>query len=89
MTTKLLPMAPADVALLVVYAFVVVYFIKRFAKHGRWPSLGIAMLPSGWIILALGNQLGVWWISAAKWCGVILGLLLMLSVNHADRTEKN
>lgn len=81
-------MAPADVALLVVYAFVVIYFLRRFFRFRKWPSLGIALLPTGWVLLALSSGIQVANLTTAKWVGVILGVLLIVSVTHADSTEK-
>ena len=37
----------ADIAILLVYGGVMAYFVSRFARFRRWPSLGVAMLPIG------------------------------------------
>ena len=80
-------MESADVALLCVYAFVVVYFLRRFMRFRKLPSLGIALLPTGWVLLALSSGIPSDDLRAMKWLGVALGVLLIASVTHADRTE--
>jgi hypothetical protein len=78
----------ADVALLLVYAFVVVYFLRRFVRYRKLPSLGIALLPTGWVLLALSSGISGDWLRTMKWLGVLLGVGLMASVTHADKLEK-
>lgn len=78
-------MSPADFALLVVYGGVVVYFLRRFVVYRRWPSLGVALLPCGWIVVAVA---GVQTFAAVKWAGVGAGLLLLGLVLDADRSER-
>lgn len=77
----------ADVALLLVYAAVVGYFLRRFFLKRKMPSLFIALLPMGWVLLALQSQTIAPLMSSMKWIGVLLGALLMASVLHTDRTE--
>ena len=43
----------ADVALLLIYGSVCFFFILRFALHRRPPSIGIALLPLGWIAISV------------------------------------
>lgn len=81
-------MAPADVALMIVYAFVVIYFLRRFFRYRKWPSLGIALLPTGWVLLALSSGIQPDDLTTMKWCGVVLGVALIASVTHADSTER-
>lgn len=77
--------AAADLALLLVYGGVVVYFLRRFVVFRRWPSLGVALLPCGWIVVAVA---GVRTFAAVKWAGVAAGLLLLGLVLEADRSER-
>lgn len=79
-------MEAADVAILVVYAFVVGYFLRRFWRFRKPPSLGIALLPIGWVLLALHHRIMRDELLALKWGGVLLGVALIVSVTHADRT---
>lgn len=81
-------MAAPDLALLFVYAFVVIYFLRRFARFGKLPSLGIALLPMGWVLLALAPGIQQPIMITAKWVGVLFGVLLIVSVTHTDRIEQ-
>lgn len=81
-------MALADLALLVVYLCVVVYFLQRFSRFRKPPSLGIALLPTGWLILALAHDLNRPIMVTLKWVGVLIGVALLASVIYADRSEK-
>ena len=77
-------MSPADVGLLLVYGGVVAYFASRFLRFRMWPSLGVALLPSGWIVVALLREPP----EPLKWCGIALGAALLVLVLHADRGDK-
>ncbi|MCC6178799.1 MAG: hypothetical protein WAZ94_15315 [Phycisphaerales bacterium] len=77
----------ADVAILLVYGGVMAYFVSRFARFWRWPSLGVAMLPIGWVLLALEEHAAERVVDATKWAGVGAGLLLLFMVLAADRSE--
>ncbi len=76
----------ADVALLITYAAVTSYFLRRFYLKRKPPSLYIALLPMGWVVLAIHRHDEAW-LPLVKWCGVALGLLLMLAVFKTDRAE--
>ncbi len=82
-------MKVVDVALLVIYLFVFVYFMKRLVRFRKWPSLFIALLPMGWVVLALEDSMQddlQRTITVVKWTGFAMGFLLMMAVTHADRT---
>lgn len=81
-------MEAPDIALLVVYAYVVIYFLRRFVRFGKLPSLGIAVLPAGWVLLALAREISMSTMLAMKWVGVFFGVMLVASVWHTDRVEK-
>ena len=80
-------MSPADVGLLFVYGAVVAYFVSRYLRHRVAASLGVALLPSGWIALALGLQTSV--LEQVKWAGVGAGIVLLVLVLQADRGDKS
>lgn len=80
-------MAPADTALVAVYAFIALYFLRRFIRYRKWPSLGIALMPMGWIALALQGRMLAPALDGVKWIGVGLGVALIVSVTMADRGE--
>lgn len=79
-------MSPADVGLLLVYGAVVAYFVSRFLRHRVAASLGVALLPSGWIALALGLQTSA--LEGVKWVGIGAGVALLVLVLQADRGDK-
>lgn len=79
-------MPHADAALLLTYGAVAIYFVNRFVRFRRWPSLGVASLPLGWVLLALEHDVASW-LEPLKWIGVGAGLLLLALVLNADRTE--
>lgn len=81
-------MASADIAVILVYAFVSLYFLSRFLVYRKWPSLGIALMPMGWITLALASQIQPPALEGVKWTGVGLGVALIVSVLLADREKK-
>lgn len=78
-------MAPADLALLFVYGAVIIYFVGRWVRFRVAASLGVALLPMGWIVLALHAFAPVE--SAVKWAGVGAGLALLVLVLQADRGD--
>jgi hypothetical protein len=85
----------ADVALLVVYGAVAGFFLSRALDirrllARRLASLGVALLPAGWFLVAAWG-LGIWvpgW--AARWCGVAFGLYLLarLRVTQTKGTDE-
>lgn len=84
-------MESVDVALIIVYGFVAAYFLRRFVLFRKWPSVAIAFLPLGWVVLAVEDPLEVrfhGWLSLIKMLGLCLGFLLILTVVQADTSEK-
>jgi hypothetical protein len=78
----------ADVALLVVYGGVAAFFIYRFVRHRRMASVGVALLPMGWIVVALYDlNLIADGSSFVRWCGVAVGLLVLTSVFRAEQVD--
>lgn len=81
------PAAAADVCLLLVYGAVIGFFLLRWVRFRRTPSLGVAMLPAGWVLVALWDlgilsphPMGLW-----RWMGVAFGVWLLASAFRAER----
>jgi hypothetical protein len=82
----------ADISLLVVYGAVAAFFASR-ALDGRrllarrLASVGVALLPMGWILLAAWD-LGLWAPGSSglvRWFGVGFGLFLLTRVRVTQR----
>lgn len=80
-------MGAADLCLLLVYGAVVAYFVGRFVQYRVKASLGVALLPSGWFLVALHVQAPAHALAVMKWCGVSAGVVLLALVLHADRGD--
>lgn len=80
-------MEAADVALLLTFGAVVSYFLNRLFRLRRLPSLGVALLPTGWILVALEGAMAERAVGAVKWTGVALGLFVLGLVLSADRHD--
>jgi hypothetical protein len=83
----------ADVALLVVYGAVSSFFCWRYLAPdgGRVASLGIALMPSGWFVVACWD-LGVWHphpLGLVRWAGVAFGVFLLTSVMRNERAAQH
>lgn len=74
--------------LLAVYAGTVLYFLRRFLQRRRWASLGVAMLPLGWVVVAIEGTLHMRAAMEVKLVGAALGLLLLWLVLSADRGKE-
>lgn len=80
--------AVADVGLLLVYGGVILFFVLRYVRFRKAPSIGVALLPLGWIFLALINlQILSGTDGLVSWCGVVIGCFLLVSVLRAEREE--
>lgn len=79
----------ASVGLLLVYGAVVLFFLYRFARHRRPPSVGVALLPGGWITLALWRLALITSavLELIAWCGVVAGAVLLHLVVVAERVD--
>lgn len=79
----------ADLALVAVYVPVMLFFAYRWRVHRQPASLGIAVLPFGWLFVALWD-LGVlpplpW--APIRWVGVGSGILLLLASLSTERRD--
>lgn len=77
----------ADVLLLLVYGGIVFFFLFRFLQHRKLPSLGIALLPMGWIVIS-AHQLGILDERASNagcWVGLVFGVFLAASLFDIER----
>lgn len=79
--------ATADVLLLVVYSAVTIYFVTRFIRFRKPQSLGVALLPAGWILIGLRGLTGGSIPIVIKLLGAAAGILLLASVLMADRRD--
>lgn len=80
----------ASVCLLLVYGGVITFFLLRWVRFRKPPSLGVAMLPTGWILVALWD-LGILYPHPAgvfRWCGVVAGVWLLWSAFRAERVTE-
>lgn len=77
----------ADVLLLIVYSAVAIYFVGRYARFRKLPSLGIALLPAGWILIGIRGMTGGPIPVTIKLLGAAAGILLLASVLMADRRD--
>ena len=73
-------MAPIDVAILIVYSAIFFFFLRRFVLRLKPQSLGVALLPSGWVVLALDDVFKARTLGAVKWFGILAGTLLFASL---------
>jgi hypothetical protein len=80
----------ADCALLAVHGPVVGFFLWRYALKRRLASIGVALLPTGWLLLAV-EGLGVARHAdtlLARWLGVAFGVFLLTSVVREELRER-
>lgn len=76
----------ADVFLLMTYGAVIFFFLWRFFRRRRLPSLFIALLPLGWVLVALWDLriMEPHPTGAFRWAGVMIGALLLWAVVKSE-----
>jgi hypothetical protein len=74
---------------LLIYGAVIFFFLYRYAVHRQLASVGIALLPIGWIALALWRlQLfSDGSLALIAWAGVLIGAFLLTVVVRTDRND--
>lgn len=79
-----------SIALLLVYGGVFFFFVYRFVRFRKPPSLTIAFVSTGWVVLAClrlgliaGANLGL-----LCWIGVAFGAALLTLVIRADQVDQ-
>jgi hypothetical protein len=80
-------MTISEASLLVVHGGVVSYFLQRFVRYRRWASIGVALLPLGWICVVAQKGLGPMGEELMRWFGVVLGAFLLVMVITTDRHD--
>lgn len=78
-----------SVAVLLIYGAVVWVFIVRYLRRRRPPSLAIAFVSTGWMVVAL-LRLSFVSLSAIDglcWAGAAFGAGLLVLVTRADRVD--
>lgn len=79
----------ADVFLIAVYGAVAFFFLWRWTRHRRTPSIWIAGMASGWVLVAVFD-LGVIEpnpYALLRLVGLVIGILLLVSVVRAERKD--
>jgi hypothetical protein len=76
----------ADVFLLLVYGAVIFFFLWRFFRRRRLPSLFVALMPTGWVLVALFDLriMEPHPTAVFRWGGVVVGTLLLWSVVKSE-----
>lgn len=78
----------ADSGLLIVYAAVAGYFLRRYFKRRVTASLYVSLLPFGWILIGVRGLVGGSIPLVLKFAGIVAGSALLYSVLSTDRREK-
>lgn len=82
--------AAGSIAILLVYGAVFWLFVWRFVRRRRAPSLAIAFVTTGWVVLALARLrlIAAEVVDDVIWIGALFGVGLLVLVTRADRVDQ-